>query len=127
MDVRKDLFYTKDHEWLRVEGDEAYVGLCDYAQSHLGEIVYVELPAEGDAFKAEDTLAAIESTKAASDLFAPVSGEVIEVNEELEDSPQLLNEKPYDAWVAKIKLSDPDEVKKLMDAAAYEKFLAEEA
>ena len=127
MEVRKDLFYTKDHEWVRPEGDIAYVGLCDYAQSHLGEIVYVELPGEGDTFSAKDALAAIESTKAASDLFTPVSGEVIEVNTELEDSPQLLNEAPFDTWVAKIKMDDPEEVKELMNAEEYEKFVAEEA
>ncbi|MDO5716166.1 MAG: glycine cleavage system protein GcvH [Tissierellia bacterium] len=127
MEIKKDLFYTKDHEWIKVEGEFAYVGLCDYAQSHLGEIVYVELPAEGDAFDAADALAAIESTKAASDLFIPVAGEVVEVNEELEDSPQLLNEKPFETWVAKIKMEDPEQVKELMDAEAYEKFLAEEA
>ncbi|MDD7761114.1 MAG: glycine cleavage system protein GcvH [Ezakiella sp.] len=127
MEVKKDLLYTKDHEWLKVEGEEAYVGLCDYAQSHLGEIVYVELPEVDDEFDKEDAVAAIESTKAASDLFAPAGGTVVEVNEELEDSPQLINEKPYEAWVCKLKLSDPEETKELMSAEEYEKFLAEEA
>lgn len=127
MEVKKDLLYTKDHEWLKVEGEEAYVGLCDYAQSHLGEIVYVELPEVDDEFDKEDAVAAIESTKAASDLFAPASGTVVEVNEELEDSPQIINEKPYEAWVCKLKLSNLDETKELMNAEEYEKFLAEEA
>lgn len=127
MEVRKDLYYTKDHEWLKLEGETALIGLCDYAQEHLGEIVYVELPSEDDEFEAGDAVAAIESTKAASDLFAPVAGSVVEVNEELEDSPELLNEKPYDAWVCKLKLANPDDVKELLSAEDYEKFLAEEA
>ncbi len=127
MEVKKGLLYTKDHEWLKVEGEEAYVGLCDYAQSHLGEIVYVELPDVDDEFAKEDAVAAIESTKAASDLFSPVSGVVTEVNEELEDTPELLNQKPYDAWVVKIKIEDPSQTSELMNAEEYEKFLAEEA
>ena len=127
MEVKKDLFYTKDHEWLKVEGDEAYVGLCDYAQDHLGEIVYVELPDDNDEFDAGDSVAAIESTKAASDLFAPVAGTVVEVNEELEDAPEMLNEKPYDAWICKIKMENADDVNELMSAEDYEKFLEEEA
>lgn len=127
MEVKKDLFYTKDHEWLKVEGDEAYVGLCDYAQDHLGEIVYVELPDEDDEFDAGDSVAAIESTKAASDLFAPVAGTVVEVNEELEDAPEMLNEKPYDAWICKIKMENAYDVNELMSAEDYEKFLEEEA
>ena len=127
MEVKKDLFYTKDHEWLKVDGEEAYIGLCDYAQEHLGEIVYVELPDEDDEFEAGDSVAAIESTKAASDLFAPVAGTVVEVNEELEDAPEMLNEKPYDAWICKIKMEGADDVNELMSAADYEKFLQEEA
>ena len=127
MEVKKDLMYTKDHEWVKIEGEEAYVGLCDYAQDHLGEIVYVELPDVDDEFDVEDTVAAIESTKAASDLFAPMAGVVTEVNEELEDAPELLNEKPYDAWVVKIKLEDASATDDLMNAEEYEKYLAEEA
>ena len=127
MEVKKGLLYTKDHEWVKIEGEEAYVGLCDYAQDHLGEIVYVELPDVDDEFGAEDAVAAIESTKAASDLFAPMAGTVIEVNEELEDAPELLNEKPYDAWVVKMKLEDAAATDGLMNAEEYEKFLAEEA
>lgn len=127
MEVKKDLMYTKDHEWVKIEGEEAYVGLCDYAQDHLGEIVYVELPDVDDEFDVEDAVAAIESTKAASDLFAPMAGVVTEVNEELEDSPELLNEKPYDAWVVKMKLEDASATDDLMNAEEYEKYLAEEA
>lgn len=127
MDVKKDLYYTKDHEWLKVEGEEALVGLCDYAQDHLGEIVYVELPDEDDEFDEGDSVAAIESTKAASDLFAPVAGTVVEVNEELEDAPELVNEKPYEAWVCRIKMENPEDVENLMTAEDYEKFLQEEA
>ncbi|WP_099950865.1 glycine cleavage system protein GcvH [Ezakiella peruensis] len=127
MEVKKDLMYTKDHEWVKIEGEEAYVGLCDYAQDHLGEIVYVELPDVDDEFDVEDAVAAIESTKAASDLFAPMAGVVTEVNEELEDAPELLNEKPYDAWVVKMKLEDASATDDLMNAEEYEKYLAEEA
>ena len=127
MEVKKDLMYTKDHEWVKIEGEEAYVGLCDYAQDHLGEIVYVELPDVDDEFDVEDSVAAIESTKAASDLFAPMAGVVTEVNEELEDAPELLNEKPYDAWVVKMKLEDASATDGLMNAEEYEKYLAEEA
>lgn len=127
MEVKKDLMYTKDHEWVKIEGEEAYVGLCDYAQDHLGEIVYVELPDVDDEFDVEDAVAAIESTKAASDLFAPMAGVVTEVNEELEDAPELLNEKPYDTWVVKMKLEDASATDDLMNAEEYEKYLAEEA
>nr|WP_075573415.1 glycine cleavage system protein GcvH [Ezakiella massiliensis] len=127
MEVKKDLMYTKDHEWVKIEGEEAYVGLCDYAQNQLGEIVYVELPDVDDEFDVEDAVAAIESTKAASDLFAPMAGVVTEVNEELEDAPELLNEKPYDAWVVKMKLEDASATDGLMNAEEYEKYLAEEA
>ncbi|MCI6609592.1 MAG: glycine cleavage system protein GcvH [Ezakiella sp.] len=127
MEVRKGYYYTKDHEWLSLEGDVAACGICDYAQHHLGEIVYVELPSEDDEFAQGDSVAAIESTKAASDLFAPLAGTVTEVNEELEDAPELLNEKPYDAWICKMTLEDPDAVKELMTAEEYEKFLSEEA
>ncbi len=126
MEIKKGLFYSNDHEWVKVEGDVALVGISDFAQHALGEIVYVEMPDEGDEFVAGDVFGVMESVKAASDSFTPVGGEIIEINEELEDEPQLINEKPYDAWIFKIKLSDPSEVEKLMTPEAYEEFCNKE-
>jgi len=126
MEIKKGLFYSNDHEWVKVEGDVALVGISDFAQHALGEIVYVEMPDEGDEFAAGDVFGVMESVKAASDSFTPVGGEIVEINEELEDEPQLINEKPYDAWIFKIKLSDPSEVEKLMTPEAYEEFCNKE-
>ncbi|MDM8533664.1 glycine cleavage system protein GcvH [Clostridiaceae bacterium HSG29] len=126
MEIKKGLFYSNDHEWVKVEGDVALVGISDFAQHALGEIVYVEMPDEGDEFSAGDVFGVMESVKAASDSFIPVSGEIVEINEELEDEPQLINEKPYDAWIFKVKLSDPSEVEKLMTPEAYEEFCNKE-
>lgn len=127
MKVEKGLLYTKDHEWVKVEGDEAYIGLADYAQSNLGDIVYVELPDAGDEIDAEEELASVESVKAAAEVFAPISGEVLEANEDLDDDPALLNSDPYANWIVKVSIKDKAELDGLMDDKAYEEFLAEEA
>jgi glycine cleavage system H protein len=123
----EDLKYSKDHTWVRVEDDEGTIGITDFAQESLGDIVFVDVPEEEDEFEAGDEIAEVESTKATSSVITPVSGSVIEVNEDIEDSPDTINESPYgDGWIVRIKLSDPSELKGLMDAAAYQKFLEEE-
>lgn len=116
MKVLKDLYYTKDHEWLKVEGDEAYIGLTDFAQDSLGDIVYVELPEVDDEFSKEDAFAAVESVKAASDVFMPVDGKIVEVNEALLDEPGLINEDPYENWIAKIEIADKSQLDELLSA-----------
>lgn len=126
MKVVKDLYYTEDHEWVKVENGEAYIGLSDFAQDQLGDIVYVELPEEDDEFDKEDTFSTVESVKAASDVFAPIEGKVIAVNEELFDNPELINEAPYESWIAKFEISDKSQLDELMTSDAYEKFLDEE-
>ena len=119
--------YTKSHEWVRVQGNEAWAGLTDYAQSQLSDIVYVELPEEGDKFEKGDVFATVESVKAASDCYMPISGEVVEINEELTNTPELINNDPYGkAWLIKFTPTDISELDSLMDAAAYEKYVAEE-
>jgi glycine cleavage system H protein len=127
-EVREGLRYTRTHEWVRVEGDVAVVGVTDFAQSELGDITYLELPEPGTVVKQGESMGVIESVKAASDIYAPVSGEVVEVNRSVVDSPELVNKSPYDeAWLAKIRLSAPGELERLMDAAAYRQFLTETA
>lgn len=117
------LYYTNDDEWVRVEGDEATVGISDYAQNALSDIVYVELPTAGESLKAGETFGVVESVKAAADLFAPVSGEVTAVNEDLPDKPEILNSDPYGAaWMIRLRLSDKKELDGLMDAAAYQAY-----
>ncbi len=127
MKVLKGLYYSNDHEWVKVEGDEAFVGITDYAQEHLGDIVYVELPEVDDEFAKEDSFSVVESVKAASDVYLPVSGKILAVNEALEDDPALLNTDAYENWIVKITLSDKAELDELMSSEEYEKFLAEEA
>lgn len=128
MKVEQGLLYMESHEWARLEGDEAVVGISDFAQEELNDVVYVELPEVGDTFAQGDVFGTVESVKAASDVYLPLSGEIIAVNEELEDAPQLVNEDPYGkGWFVRIKVSDPDEAKSLLDAEAYAQFLAEEA
>ncbi|MDH7490557.1 MAG: glycine cleavage system protein GcvH [Anaerolineae bacterium] len=128
MKVEQGLLYQESHEWVRLEGDEAVVGISDFAQEELNDVVYVELPEVGDTFAKGDVFGTVESVKAASDLYLPLSGEIIAVNKELEDSPQLVNEDPYGkGWFVRIKVSDPDEAKGLLSPDAYAKFLAEEA
>lgn len=120
MNLPKDLYYHSEHTWAKVDGDVAYVGITDFAQSQLGEILFVELPEVGDETTQGKPFGVVESSKKASDLFAPISGEVVEVNEKLDDEPEYINEDAYDAWIAKIKLSDKGELENLLDAAAYE-------
>lgn len=118
--------YTKEHEWVRVEGDTATIGITDYAQEQLGDVVYVELPEIGKIFSQGDEAAVVESVKAASEVYAPVSGEVVEVNEALQDAPGAVNEDAMGkGWFVKLKLSDPNEVAALMTEDEYKAFLAE--
>ena len=125
MNVPAELKYTKEHEWIRVEGEEAYVGITDYAQSQLGDIVFVEVETEGDNLEAGDTFGSIEAVKTVSDLFMPVSGEVIQGNSELDDKPELVNEDVYgNGWLIKISISDPSELDDLLSAAEYEQLIA---
>ena len=123
----EDLKYTKSHEWVRDEGDGTVsVGITDHAQELLGDLVFVEQPEVGKELDAEDACAVVESVKAASDIYAPVAGEVVEINEALEDQPELINSDPYgEAWLVKVKLSAPAELDDMMDADAYEKYLEE--
>ena len=121
MNIVEGLKYTKTHEWVRVEGNKAYVGLSDYAQEHLGEVVFVELPEVDQEVAAAEQFAVIESVKAVSDAYAPVSGTVVEVNEELLDSPELINGSPYEAYIAVIEMSDESELDELLSASDYEK------
>ena len=124
--VPADLKYTKEDEWLRVDGDEVTIGITDYAQDALSDIVYLELPEVGDSFDAEDTFGVVESVKAASDLFMPIAGEVTAVNEDLVDTPELINSDPYgEAWLIKVKVNDSGDLDGLMDAAAYTQNLAD--
>lgn len=125
MEYPKALKYVKSHEWIKEEGDVIVVGISDYAQDALGDIVFVNLPEEGDDVSIGDAFADVESVKAVSDIFSPVEGTVKEVNEELVDNPALINEAPYDAWL--IKVENVSEKEDMMDADAYEKFIAEEA
>lgn len=120
MEIREGLYYTKDHEWVRVEGNRAYVGITDYAQDSLGSIVYVELPAEGKDLSKGEVLGVVESVKAASDIFAPISGTVVEVNEALADNPELINESPYENYMAVLSFENKDELNELLSPAQYE-------
>lgn len=126
MKVEKGLFYTKDHEWVKVDGNEVSLGLSDYAQDHLGDIVYVELPDVDDELEAGDAFASIESVKAASDAYSPFAGKVIAVNEDLDDDPALINADPYANWIVKLEVEDVN-TDDLMNDSDYEKFLSEEA
>ena len=121
MNFPANLKYTKDHEWVRVEGTEAYVGITDYAQNELGEIVFVEVPTEGETLFKEATFGTVEAVKTVSDLFMPIGGEVLEANPALEDHPELINEDAYgDGWIIKIAITDHAEADELMSAAEYE-------
>jgi glycine cleavage system H protein len=121
-----DLHYTKEHEWVRVERDTGVVGITDHAQDQLGDIVYVDLPKPGARFERGGTLGSVESVKAVSDIFAPVSGEIVEVNSALTTKPETLNQDPYGGgWLVKIKLSAPTEIQELLSASDYEKHVAE--
>jgi len=121
--VPEDLHYSKDHEWVRVDGDVATVGITDYAQNSLGDVVYVELPKPGEEFAANESFGSVESVKAVSEVFSPVSGSVAEAHESLSDDPEKVNTDPYgDGWMIRIKMSHPGEVDSLLTAAEYEDF-----
>jgi glycine cleavage system H protein len=122
--VPEGLYYSKDHEWLRVEGDTGTVGITDHAQHSLGDVVYVELPKAGETFGAHDTFGSVESVKAVSELFLPVAGEVTEVNESLNDEPEKVNNDPYgEGWMLRLRLSNRGEVDSLLSAAEYEDYI----
>jgi glycine cleavage system H protein len=123
--ILDDLRYADSHEWVKLDGDIATVGITDYAQHALGNIVYVDMPEVGDEVVAGEDFGAVESVKAASDLVSPVSGEVVEVNEELEDAPEKVNEDAFANWIMKVRVSDPAEIEALLDAAAYAKLCEE--
>jgi len=119
-----ELKYTKDHEWIRVSGDTAEIGITDYAQQQLGDVVYVELPEVGRQLTAGESFGSIESVKAVSELFAPMSGQVVDVNPALKEHPESVNSQPHQSWMVKIKLSDPNAAGSLLDSAGYEQLVA---
>lgn len=124
MNIPAQFKYTTDHEWVRIEGDMAFIGITDYAQGELGEIVYVDVPTEGETVAAGEVFGSIEAVKTVADLLMPVEGEVVELNAALEDQPELVNNDPYgEGWIIKVKMADPAKVETLMDAAAYSSFL----
>lgn len=127
MNIVNGLLYTEEHEWVKVEGEKAYIGITDYAQKALGDIVFVELPEVDAEFNSGDAFGAIESVKAASDAYLPISGKVVEVNEAIADDPALLNQDPYENWMVCVEISSKDELEGLMNAEAYENFCSKEA
>lgn len=122
MEIREGLYYSKEHEWVRVEQDRAYIGITDYAQDSLGSIVYVEVPKAGKVISKGQVLGVVESVKAASDIFSPIAGTVVEANEALVDSPELINESPYENHIAVLSFENEDELKELLSPAQYEEF-----
>lgn len=126
MEIPKDLKYAKTHEWVRVEGDVAYIGISDYAQDELGDIVYVEMPAAGESYKKGEEAATVESVKAASAIYTPVAGTVKEINPELESTPELINQKPYQAFIFAIQFSDASGLDELLDAQGYQEHVEQE-
>lgn len=125
MNIPQDLKYTQDHEWVRIEGDEATVGITDFAQSELGDIVYVEVETVGETLDREAVFGTVEAVKTVSDLFLPLTGEIIAFNESLEDTPELVNEDPYgEGWIVKIKLSEPSEIAGLLSDEGYQAVIA---
>ncbi|WLR55701.1 glycine cleavage system protein GcvH [Mesobacillus subterraneus] len=126
MNAPKELRYSEEHEWVKVEGEKVRIGITDFAQSELGDIVFVELPEVGDKITVDQPFGSVESVKTVSELYAPVSGKVVEINEELNDSPEFVNESPYEkAWMVTVELSDNSEVEKLMTAEQYEEMIKE--
>ncbi|HBV03100.1 MAG TPA: glycine cleavage system protein GcvH [Staphylococcus sp.] len=126
MAVPNELKYSKEHEWVKVDGDVVTIGITDFAQSELGDIVFVELPEEGDELTSGDSFGSVESVKTVSELYAPLSGKVVEVNDELEDSPEYVNESSYDkAWMVKVELTDKSQLDDLLDADAYSEMIGE--
>ncbi len=127
MDIPKDLFYTENHEWTLVEGNEATIGITEYAQEEMGDVVFVELPEIGDVFEQFDSFGVVESVKAVSDVYLPIGGEIIAINEGLFDSPELINEEPFEGgWLLKVKIENKDDLEELMDYEDYAEFLEEE-
>lgn len=125
MNFPENLKYTKDHEWIRIDGAVGTIGITEYAQGELGDVVFVELPSVGKKVEAGQSFGTVEAVKAVSDLYAPVTGDVIEVNKEIQDTPELVNKEPYErGWMIKVKLAKPDEVKTLLDVVAYKKLIA---
>lgn len=128
MEFPDDLFYTKEHEWIKIDGKTATIGVTDYAQEQLGDIVFVDLPSVGQELKLEDTFGVVESVKSVSDCYAPLTGKVLEINEDLADNPAMLNEDCYgEGWMIKIEMTDSSEAKKLMKAEEYQAFVKEES
>ena len=126
--VPEDLHYSKDHEWVRVDGDQAIIGITDYAQNSLGDVVYVELPKAGDEFAANESFGSVESVKAVSEVFTPIAGSVVTINESLADEPETVNSDPYGAgWMIRLKMANPGEVDSLLTAAEYEDFTKAES
>lgn len=124
MNFPENLKYSSDHEWVRVEGSEAYVGITDFAQEELGDIVYLDVPTEGETLEQGEVFGSVEAVKTVSDLMMPVSGEVLEINPELDDAPELVNKEPYGkGWIIKVSLENPEEVDSLMSAADYKEFI----
>ena len=123
MKVIPSLKYTDKHEWVRMDGEFAYIGITDYAQDQLGEVLFVEMPEVGDELTQGEEYGVVESSKVASDLVAPISGEVVEINDKLDDEPEYINEDPYDAWIVKIKVSDEDELESLLNSDGYESII----
>ena len=120
MEIKSELKYTKDHEWVKVKGNQAIIGITDYAQGELGDIVYVEIEALGEDLKKEEIFGSVEAVKTVSDLFLPVSGKITEMNEELEDNPELINEDPYEkGWIIKMEIQNPAELEELLDSDSY--------
>lgn len=126
MNIPKELLYTNDHEWIKVDGDKAYIGITDYAQHSMGDIVFVELPEVDSEVAVGESLVVIESVKAVSSVFSPISGTILEANEELEESPESLNEDPYTNYIVVLSINDKDELKELLSADEYEKICKEE-
>jgi len=127
MEFPEELKYTEEHEWVMVEDDVVTIGITDFAQDQLGDVVFVELPEVGETLESGKPLGVVESVKAVSDVYAPLSGEVVEVNDDLPDEPEMLNSSPYeDGWMVKIKLSDSGELDDLLDAAAYQEFIEQD-
>ena len=124
MEFPKELKYTKDHEWLRVEGNNAYIGITEFAQGELGDIVFIDVDTEGEELEKEEVFGSVEAVKTVSDLFMPINGEVLEFNHKLEDEPELINSAPYgDGWIIKVSVSDASELDALLDADAYEELV----
>ncbi len=125
MNVPENLLYTKDHIWVKKEGDLVICGITDYAQSELGDIVFIELPSLGQKLKKDQKMGSVESVKSVSNLYAPVSGEIVEVNTSLEDKPETINQKPYEGWIVKIKIENEEELEELLTAKQYKEFIQE--